>query len=242
MSNELYISQILILQKLKILVDWTPKAGCTTICKMAFKKLGILNEALAHSNWIHNFRSDKFYKRYGVVKELELINGKFNDFQIIKFVRNPYSRAISSYIHAMKTPRLNKIVGSNDISFHHFLNLFKNEIIEVEGHWRVQKIYYENNPKLKIKYVKIEKLEQELINLKKNKIVDFEYGFSSNHHVKKNEDKTNFVGNMKFSKYKNEIPNYRYFYNDKIKKLVEEIYKEDILTYKYSYNDFLKEN
>ena len=243
MDQGLYISQMLIMNNQKILIDWTPKSGCTTVCKMVFKKLGILNEALNHSSWIHNYRGNIFYKKYGTVNKNELLNGKYNNFLILKFVRNPYSRAVSSYIHAMKT-KLHNLVGSNNISFIHFLNLLKtNKRLMNEGHWRVQKLNYENDKSiLNKKFIKIEDMNNELIKLKKSNNINFEYNFSSNHHIKKNEGFKKFVGGRKFNTYKNNIPNYRYFYNEKIIKFVEEIYKDDIKTYNYTYQEFLKDN
>ena len=49
--------------KMKYLLDnkfifaWTPKGGCTTVTKMVFDAMGILDEALEYHPWVHEYRS-----------------------------------------------------------------------------------------------------------------------------------------------------------------------------------------
>ena len=242
----MYYHQMLNIPNKNILIDWTPKSGCTTVCKMIFKYLGILDEALKYSKWIHDYRMHKYYSKYGEIDKESLLHGKYSKYLIIKFVRNPYSRAVSSYIHAMKSIKLIELIGLDNISFIHFLTLIRNKNITVEeGHWRIQKLSYENDnnkKNLNIKYIKIENIKDELNILKKNNNIDLYYDFTSNHHIKKKDNINKFVGNIKFKNLNNKFPKYRYFYNDKIRKLVEEIYFNDIKTYNYSYDEFLKDN
>ncbi len=48
-----------------------------------------------------------------------------------------------------------------------------------------------------------------------------------------------FIGNTKFSQIKIMPANYKIFYNDEIKKLVDEVYKIDIKKYNYSFDDMI---
>jgi hypothetical protein len=81
------------------LVDWTEKAGCTIVCKMFFDVMGILQEALDYNSWIHNYRQDKFYEKFGKVTE-DMLSG--DKFVKMKFVRNPYTRAVSERLPSDK--------------------------------------------------------------------------------------------------------------------------------------------
>ena len=63
--DDMYYHQMLNIPNKNILIDWTPKSGCTTVCKMIFKYLGILDEALKYSKWIHDYRMHKYYNKYG---------------------------------------------------------------------------------------------------------------------------------------------------------------------------------
>ena len=146
----------------------------------------------------------------------------------------------------MKSINTKELIGMDNISFIRFLTLLRNKKITLqEGHWRIQKLSYENDKNkknLNIKYIKIENIKDELNSLKKNNNINLDYNFTSSHHIKKQDNINKFVGNINFKDFNNKFPKYRYFYNDKIRKLVEEIYFNDIKTYNYSYDEFLKDN
>jgi len=80
-------------------VLFSAKAGCTLAVKWFFQQAGLLDEALAYSSWVHDYRIDVFYRseRYRPEALLEPRT------RIVKFVRNPYERAVSSYLHALRT-------------------------------------------------------------------------------------------------------------------------------------------
>ena len=61
----------------KFIIDWSAKAGCTIICKMFFNYMDILEKALKHSSWIHNYRVECYYNLYGKVKNNNLLSDKF---------------------------------------------------------------------------------------------------------------------------------------------------------------------
>ena len=78
------------------LIEITPKSACTIITKMFFHQQNLLTKALEHSDWIHNYREDIYYPSLpkGILKKV------YNNTNIykFKFVRNPYTRAVSSYL------------------------------------------------------------------------------------------------------------------------------------------------
>jgi hypothetical protein len=79
-------------------VLFSAKAGCTLALKWFFDQVGLLEAALSHSTWVHDYRLDVFYGADGYRPEALLEPG----MRVIKFVRDPYERAVSSYIHALR--------------------------------------------------------------------------------------------------------------------------------------------
>jgi hypothetical protein len=215
------------------IIDWSEKSGCTVVCKMIFKEMGILDEALEFHSWIHQFRNQVFYDRYGRVS-MDML--RLNEHVKMKFVRNPYTRAVSSYMAAEFFRRTGyKEVG--DISFLEFLNQVKNEEL-VDAHWRVQRKLYEDEIELD-EIIQIENIHEEAKRLSKKYGLNFETEFTSNHHLTKNKAIDTFVGRKKYSEFYNkkfEIPDYKCFYDDEIKALVDDIYADDIYGYNYSFD------
>ena len=123
-----------------------------------------------------------------------------------------------------------------NISFFDFLVLVKNNNLEKEEHYNIQT--YFNYKNLDIEYFKMEEIENNYKLLKDKYNLNYKH-FSSNHYIKKNNRKE-FCGYTNYDDLKDNIPNhYKYFYNDKIKKLVEEIYEIDIKVLNYTWDEFL---
>lgn len=77
-------------------IMWSEKAGCTSIVKWFFWHLGLLDEAIKHHPWVHNYENEKFKSRSGYVHDcIKAIEG---GKPVIKFVRNPYRRTFSGYL------------------------------------------------------------------------------------------------------------------------------------------------
>ena len=95
----------------RFLIDWSAKSAATVVAKMFFNHLGLLEEALQYSDWIHDYREDIYNP---AIKSVDLQKCFLDStFVKIKFVRNPYSRAVSSYIHCLRfymdwTPKKNQ--------------------------------------------------------------------------------------------------------------------------------------
>lgn len=235
-------SNMLIIPKNKLLIDWKEKSGCTTIIKMVFRYLGILDDALNYNDWVHKYRMEVFYKKYNKVNSLNISEGDYKNFSKIKFVRNPYTRAVSSYLHVMDNLEKYKNIYKNafsDMSFFNFLKKIK-DIKKPNGHWQKQSRRIEKqNINFFDKIIKIEEIEKEIEEVNKIYNTSFIYNRNSSHHTKKS-DNIDFVGNIKYSIIKNNIPDYIYFYNNKIKNMVDIIYGDDIKIYKYKFSDLIK--
>ncbi len=80
------------------MMGWTPKCACTTACKMFFHHLGLLEEALEFHEFIHQYRQRVYEPKH------QVLTNYFHDKDMFKFkvVRDPYRRAVSSYVHYMR--------------------------------------------------------------------------------------------------------------------------------------------
>ena len=120
MSTDLLINN-------KYIIRWTPRSGCTSVVKQWFDELGILEEALKYDPWVHKFRLSVFYDRFGRVMDHHL---QSNDFIKIQYVRNPYDKAVSSYIHACKWPGL---INHENKSFYDFVKALHEKSMPIDG-------------------------------------------------------------------------------------------------------------
>ena len=215
----------------RYIIGWSPKAGCTMVIKQWFNEAGILEEALRFSKWVHDFREDKFYKRFGHVN---IKHFKSDNYISIKYIRNPYDRVISSYIHCCKLPHL---LEHKDISFYDFLKGLCKREIPIHGgglHWCLQ---WEKGKKFD-HVIKIENLEEETKKLNEKYGLDLEIFSSSHHHNNKLFEVKDFfllkLSEVNAWREQNKgVPSYTSFYNDEIRELVLKIYRIDIETNGY---------
>jgi hypothetical protein len=62
-----------------------------------FESLHIYQD-VNYTGFVHDYREKHFYKLYGYVTADEVASSNWYKFKV---VRNPYSRAVSSYFHTM---------------------------------------------------------------------------------------------------------------------------------------------
>lgn len=156
-----------------------------------------------------------------------------DDYIFIKFIMNPYIRAVSIYLAQT----------SHNLSFREYLKQLNNNEIDYfndndKFHYHQQ--YIKDEEKIMTKYIKINENEKYTIKLKNGDdfILDVNKYNSSHHHIK-NESILYFIGDVPKNTIKknNLIPkSYKYFYDDEIKLLVEEFYGEDIKMYNFTFD------
>src|SRR5215813_12169016 len=83
----------------RLLLDWSAKAGCTLAIKMLFRYQGLVDEAEKVTDWVHNYRVRVYYARHGLATHRDLIDPGLLK---MKVVRDPYDRAVSSYVTAVR--------------------------------------------------------------------------------------------------------------------------------------------
>ena len=224
-----------------LVIIWTPRAACTNVITMYFQEIGLLDKIKSLYYKQKNQISLPVHWYYGQHKKnmLKFEKNIFSNVntKYIQFTVNPYRRVVSSYIFMMKYGHGYK-KPITDLTFEEFITKIINKKIGDNGHHSSQ-IFFKNK---KIEYFKMEKIKNNIDILNKKYSLNFKIPIKKTKHLTKKTkyDIKKFVGNIKYSKIKNNIPyNYSYFYNDLIRKNVEKIYGEDIEKLNYTWQDFI---
>jgi hypothetical protein len=86
-----------------VAVCWSAKSGCTTVLKWFLTQNGLLDEALAYNDWIHAYRQDKLFAAKSYKLQCErLLKQTHKNTLIIRVIRDPASRAVSSFLHFLR--------------------------------------------------------------------------------------------------------------------------------------------
>lgn len=229
---------------------WVPKNGCTIVNKWFMYHIGAAGDlSQLNVEMTHNYRDFVLRKRSGYEDELkeELING---EKKIVKIVRNPYRRAVSSFYHALSGEWLLTQLGSTiteGMSFKDYLfklKSFGESIHVLDKHIAPQ--YTIGEEQAPICYVKLENLQQELIKLERlaglkaspmNEIARSSHHFSSR--MKLEGDYANRVIN--FANDEEDLPDLptaNSLFNEETKALVEEIFAVDLHFYGYKLGEY----
>ncbi|MGP4081535.1 sulfotransferase family 2 domain-containing protein [Pseudalkalibacillus sp. R45] len=227
-----------------ILFFWSPKCGCTSLLKWYLYQIGHLDKASNYDINIHTYRLNVIQKQKNHTLKIRkhlLLESK----DVYKLVRNPYTRAVSSFIHAVRSHGLLTDIapGMEDgLSFKQFLYRIKNSGVErgqINGHMVQQ--YLDGEELLVHNYIKLENFSTSIRQIEKshnllqsllNDII------KSPHHVtqKMNENDNRNFANMKMSSktFPQSLPPYKNFYDQETMELVREIYKMDFIRYGYN--------
>lgn len=227
---------------------WSPKSGCTSLIKWFYFQLGILNEALDYDPWIHTYRMEVFQKQQDYMRNAILTLQYSKEKEVYKLVRNPYTRAVSSYLYAFSfDPAMSSVAPealNGSISFKEFLYKVKNtKPGTIDTH--ISKQYIRNEEAYITRYIRLENFASEISAIEKSHgLVESPLDeITKSHHHNTNRITPGIhrsFADVKLSKetLKNmSLPNYRYFYDEETKELVQELFAEDFRTYGYSLTD-----
>ena len=214
----------------KICITFTPRGGCSIAFQQYLDLNKLLEDGLNYNSFIHKYRIDFIDKNIKYYNIKELIDKKYI---FIKFIINPYIRAVSIYIAQT----------SHDLTFREYLKQLINNKIDYfndndKYHFHTQYIDGEEN--IITKYIKINENETFEIKLFDETLYTLDVNkYSSNHHGVKNKENTLFSGDIPKNIINNNLPkSYKYFYDDEIKNMVETFYKVDIEHYGFKFDEF----
>lgn len=235
---------------------WTPKAGCTSLVKWFFFQIGELDAALSYNPFVHHYRNDVFMKRHGYLREgLDLIVA--GEVPIIKLVRDPYDRAVSSFAQLLKLqsnaesqwPRkvraaiLDKIgetAPPGCLSFRQFLSGVAAIGASSAGISRhVAQQYQEGEEQLRDRLIRLENFAAEIsglereFGLKSSPLADLT---DSRHHRRKIMSPAGSLAGRVVSRAdfpETAMPSNDAFYNDQTRRLAAAAYAADFSAYDY---------
>ncbi|UCH95984.1 MAG: sulfotransferase family 2 domain-containing protein [Candidatus Aminicenantes bacterium] len=250
------IPRILYDHNKKIVLMWSAKAGCTFFCKWFFAQMNLLDAALYYHQWVHFFREEVYYKSDSYTKNLHKVLN--DDFKVIKIVRDPFARAVSSYIaslhqaankeglisHEKVKKELGKflnrsLTADETFSFREFVDYLTSiDILECDIHHRQQLHPLEMEGVLTPSYIlKLEECEDALkrIEIEWNlKTTNFSLLKESPHNTRR-ESQSEFCGDRKFKwAPQPRFPDHRSFYDKNLVQKIADIYKMDFDAYGYN--------
>lgn len=246
--QELRRSHIAFVESADLAIMWSYKAACTTAIKWVFRQNGQLSEALAYHRWVHKYRLREYQRsdRYRAGLK-QLVRGQF---QIVKIVRDPLERAVSSYLHAYRTryddDAISKVLGRaltrrRRFSFREFVTfLEQSDLRNCNPHHRVQVAPVERRLLFGIRPHRIIKMEQgltaALAELERSlglQPTDFaDPVFRSEHHTARAAQHQPAADLVSLSH--NALPPASTFYDDDLRQRVARLYAEDLRHYGYS--------
>jgi hypothetical protein len=239
----------LIYPEKKLCLFFSAKSGCTFATKWFFYQQGLLDQALAYNKFVHEYRRHIYVKSEIYKNELKHVLS--DDYIRIKLVRSPYTRAVSSYIHAIKSNHVDTEISTFlnrpltekcRFSFEEFISfLEKTGVIFCNPHNRIQALPEELQNKLSFSYIiklenamhEFKKLETKL-NLKKADLESLSKSF--HHRIKLPSNEYN--GNKHLGRLDNTFYAYESFYNDTLKDKVMKLYSSDFTQYQYKVDAF----
>jgi len=130
----------------RMIVVFSPKSACTSAVIWFFHQLGHGKAARDYASWPHRYRTEIYYKsrlyRNAFARDL-------SKFQLVRIIRDPFERAVSSFRHVQKgglaDKAMGKILGRRDmatagLSFSEFLDFLERcNLNTCDPHFRVQR-------------------------------------------------------------------------------------------------------
>ena len=168
--RELRRSHVAFVESANLAVMWSYKSACTTVIKWVFQQNGLLDEAMAYNSWVHKYRLHHYQKSERYLSRLNRLSS--GAFDVVKVVRDPLDRAVSSYIHAYRhgydDDAIAKVVERpvarhQRFSFREFVTyLEQSDLHYCNPHHRVQVTPIERHVLFRTRPSKIIKIEQGL--------------------------------------------------------------------------------
>ncbi|OJD69621.1 sulfotransferase family 2 domain-containing protein [Bacillus sp. NH11B] len=233
-----------------LILFWSQKSGCTSLAHWFFYQINLFKQAIKYDSFIHNYEHEIYKNSSDYFIELAAaLCSKEKD--TYKLVRNPYTRAVSSFVSLIAPPYIEnpawdpirRFYYGNDtcnkpISFKIFLYYLKakmTDLEQIDPHALQQ--YVQSEEEFVTNYFHLENFSTEIKNLEKAyqlKASPLHILTKSWHHQ---IDKAIFKGAYADADITDplfpRIPTYDSFYDHETIQLVQEIFYKDFITYKY---------
>jgi hypothetical protein len=213
--------------------------------------MGLLEEALAFDQWIHCYRMKVFCVSDQYKAAVEDFFQSPLSYRVIKFVRSPFKRAVSSYVHVLQNAERNSdlvetLVGAEQkftFSFDQFVGYLGTiDLRNSDVHYRTQTHQLERE--LSPGSVFLLNLDHSMESLPKLESYlglpqtdPQQYRISSHHATRSLGAPAQFIGDQLFEfsdRGQASVPDYRSFYNRDLEQRVYHLYAEDFLRYGFS--------
>jgi hypothetical protein len=236
----------------KLVLIWSAKAGCTFAIKWLLDHMGLLEEAIAYDRWVHRYRVEKLYASEAHEAAVENFLVSPASYRVVKLVRQPFKRVVSSYAHAAtcgyEDARISAFLGravdgTCRFSFREFVHYLESiNLRRGNIHHRLQ-----THPLERI-YIAapsfLVDLDRSLQSFSRLEVflglprTELRRYLNSHHHVQPAPASAGaFSGDIAFDilhKSHRELPVYRSFYDQDLEDRVYRLYAEDFLRYGFS--------
>lgn len=217
------IMKFLIDDKLKIIIGWSAKCGCSHIKKIFWYLL----------------TNNENYKIH-TMKENNSLPDDIENYILILIIRNPYERLVSGFLDKYKPKgTFRKLWKNKELSFSDFVNeLVKNNWSVIDNHHFTPQTTERFDEKLilkakELKIFDIKNIDYSYIeNLYNKKITDNLLNFRGGHERKATTPLEKDVYNLDMKLYYEYNVNVKYFYSEDIKHKIYDFYKNDFTFFK----------
>ncbi|KAA6449396.1 sulfotransferase family 2 domain-containing protein [Bacillus swezeyi] len=228
-----------------LILFWIPKSGCTTLNRWFFFQNGLLEDVGQQSEGeVHHYRNKIYTQQPDYMKDLSkhLLENKKDAY---KLVRNPFRRAVSSFLATICSPNFICLFDRDidtGLSFTEFLYQLRDldsEIDSIDRHLGPQ--YLEGEEEFVNNYIYLEQFNAQIREIE-NKYRLLKSPLSqlskSPHHLSALMlKKGNFADAvLTMSSFDWVFPTYESFYNKETKELVQDIYAKDFDMYGFDPN------